>query len=90
VSCVISRPAAYIARSILTIGFELASNDAQYEEFTSKTSLLDWDVILFKPLINDFLSDYDNYFQGKPSLEESYHSSLKRIASTGVERSSKH
>lgn len=57
------------ARRILTIGFELASPDTQYESFQSKTSLLDWDIVLFKPQIGYF--EYFEYFQGKPSLSDS-------------------
>jgi len=63
------------ARRILTIGFELASLDKQYESFQSKTSLLDWDIVLFKPQISDF--SYYEYFQGKPSLSDSASFQLK-------------
>ena len=58
-------------RRILTISFELASPDTQYESFRSKTSLLDWDIVLFKPQIDEFISSYSEYFQGKPSLSDS-------------------
>jgi hypothetical protein len=54
-------------RRILTIGLELASGEAEYAEFSSKTSLLDWDIVLFKPLISDF-SSHSELFQGKRSL----------------------
>ncbi|MHB8119189.1 MAG: hypothetical protein ACYDHX_10750 [Methanothrix sp.] len=64
------------AKRILTIGFELASPDTQYESFRSKTSLLDWDIVLFKPEIGDFAS-YSEYFQGKPSLSDSASFQLK-------------
>lgn len=64
------------ARRILTIGFALASPDTQYESFRSKTSLLDWDIVLFKPQIGDFNS-YSEYFQGKPSLSDSASFQLK-------------
>lgn len=64
------------ARRILTIGLELASPDAQYARFNSKMSLLDWDIVLFKPLISDFGS-YGDYFQGKRSLSDSSSFHLK-------------
>ena len=64
------------ARRILTIGFELASPDTQYESFRSKASLLDWDIVLFKPQIGDF-TIYSEYFQGKPSLSDSNSFHLK-------------
>jgi len=57
-------------RRILTIGFELASSDTKYENFLSKTSLLDWDIVLIKPQIDDFISSSDGYHQGKPSLTD--------------------
>lgn len=64
------------AKRIITVGLELASGDAQYASFQSKLSLLDWDIILFKPEIGDFLS-YADYYQGKPSLDDSSSFSLK-------------
>src|SRR5436190_14526796 len=57
------------AKKILTVGAELASADTQYTSFASKLSLLDWDIILFKPEIGDFLS-YSEYYQGKPCLSD--------------------
>ena len=60
----------------MTIGLELAAIDAQHASFRSKTSLLDWDVVLFRPLISEFYS-YGDYFQGKPSLNESASFQLK-------------
>jgi hypothetical protein len=56
-------------RKILTVGLELDSPDTHYESFRSKISLLDWDIVLFKPEIEDFIA-YGDYFQGKPSLND--------------------
>jgi hypothetical protein len=64
-----------MSKNILTVGFELASDGAQYEEFRSKVSLLDWDIVLFRPLISEFYS-YDTY-QGKPSLDDTSSFQLK-------------
>ena len=64
------------AKRIMTIGFELASPDTQYESFRSKISLLDWDIILLKPEIYNFISD-GQYYQGKPSLSDSASFQLK-------------
>lgn len=47
---------------IVTIGLELASDDVGSERLSSRTSLLDWDIIIFKP---DFVSS--------PSKEETEH-----------------
>jgi hypothetical protein len=63
-------------RRILTVGLELASTDAKYASLQSKTSLLDWDIVLFKPQINDFIR-YADYFLGKPSLSDSASFQLK-------------
>ena len=38
--------------------------------------MLDWDIVLFKPLISDF-GVYDDYFQGKKSLSDSSSFRLK-------------
>lgn len=64
------------AKKILTVELELASSDTQYASFRSKLSLLDWDIILFKPQINEFYS-YADYYQGKPSLSDSSSFQLK-------------
>jgi len=63
-------------KRILTIGLELASADSQHASFQSKTSLLDWDIVLFKPQISEF-TDYGDHFQGKPNLNESSSFRLK-------------
>lgn len=65
-----------MSKNILTVGFELASDGSHYEEFRSKVSLLDWDIILFRPLISEFIS-FSNTFQGKPSLGDTSSFQLK-------------
>jgi hypothetical protein len=62
-------------KRILAVGLELASSDAEHASFQSKMSLLDWDIVLFKPDISDFMS-YGDY-KGKPSLSESSSFQLK-------------
>lgn len=57
-----------MGKKILAVGLPLASDDVEFAEFNSKTSLLDWDVILFSPNINDFIGYGSEKFQGKPSL----------------------
>ena len=64
-------------KKILTIGLELASTDTHHESFRSNISLLDWDIILFKPEIDSFVSKYDQSFQGKPALDDSQSFHLK-------------
>lgn len=55
-------------KRIVTIGCELASDAVKNVPFRSKSSLLDWDIVLFKPKINDFIGYSTRHFQGKPSL----------------------
>ena len=57
-------------KRIVTIGCELASSDVKHVSFRSKSSLLDFDIVLFRPLISDFLGYGTDYFQGKPSLSD--------------------
>jgi hypothetical protein len=66
-----------MSKSILTIGLGLASPDTKYESFRSRVSLLDWDIILFRPLINEFWGAYVDNYQGKPSLDDSSSFQLK-------------
>jgi hypothetical protein len=65
-----------VAKKILIIGFELAADDVQEEDFSSRASLLDWDIILFRPEIGDFIS-YTEQYKGKPSLRDSSSFRLK-------------
>jgi hypothetical protein len=57
-------------KRIATVGCELASSNAEHVSFQSKSSLLDFDIVLFKPLISEFLGYSTNYFQGRPSLSD--------------------
>jgi hypothetical protein len=66
-----------MAARILTVGLELASDDVQHEEFTSRVSLLDWDIVLFRPVIDEFISSYGEEYKGKPSLSDSSSFQLK-------------
>jgi len=50
-----------MAKKILTIGLELDSEDVAHEDFTSRASLLDWDIVLFKPIIGEFISHNNEY-----------------------------
>ncbi len=59
-------PYSMSAKRILTIGFELASQDTEETYFHSKISLLDWDIVLFKPHIVPCIE----WCQGKPRLSE--------------------
>jgi hypothetical protein len=63
-------------RKILTVGLQLASANIEHVDFQSKTSLLDWDIILLKADIKgDFFSA--RTFEGKPSLSDDQSFKLK-------------
>lgn len=64
-------------KKILTIGLSLANDQAEYCEFDSDTSLLDWDIILFKPDIDDYLNRRESIFEGKPCLSDDQSFKLK-------------
>ncbi len=63
-------------RKILTIGFELYDVEVEHSDFRSDQSLLDWDIVLFKPDIESYLS-YSETFQGKPCLSDDRSFQLK-------------
>lgn len=67
-------------RRILTVGFELASNDTKYATLRDKMSLLDWDIVLFKPQISEFYGYPASTFQGKRSLGDSDSFQLKECS----------
>lgn len=57
-------------KKIVTIGFEVNDEHTYVEDYNSDISLLDWDIILFKPDIRNYIDTADSY-KGKPSLNES-------------------
>ncbi len=66
-------------KKIVTIGFELADENIEQIKFSSKSSLMDWDIVLFKPNISDYIHNGyggDNY-QGKPCLGDDLSFRLK-------------
>jgi hypothetical protein len=60
---------------IVTIGLKLASAEVQHASFESRLSLLDWDIILFRPDTSEFLTE--DYFKGKRSLSDTTSFELK-------------
>lgn len=62
---------------IISVGFEISSSDVEYCHFESEKSLLDWDLILFRPDISNFV-DYSSLYKGKPALSDSMSFRLKR------------
>lgn len=60
----------FMAKKILTIGLDLADESSVSQEIDSRLSLLDWDIVLFKPQISDFIARSRENYQGKPSLND--------------------
>jgi hypothetical protein len=57
-------------KKILTIGMQLADDQTEFCDFDSDTSLLDWDIILFKPDITEYIIGRESTFEGKPCLSD--------------------
>lgn len=59
-------------KKILSVGIALATTDIESSDFFSKTSLLDWDIIIFRPDIANFVrSGYGTTdYKGKPCLSD--------------------
>jgi hypothetical protein len=67
-------------KRILTVGIPLASDQAVQQGFTSKVSLLDWDIILFRPSIDDFTYSSVDSYKGRPSLSDHSSFALKEAS----------
>lgn len=71
-----------MAKKIVSVGILLAADGVDHVAFDAKASLLDWDIILFRPDIRDFtrydygMSDY----QGKRCLNDHKSFALKEAS----------
>ena len=63
-------------KRILAVGISTPSDDIKHEDISSKISLLDWDIIIFRPEITSFMY-YTKDYMGRPSLEGREAFSLK-------------
>jgi len=59
-----------MSKSIITVEFEILGNSSLHAAFSSDQSLLDYDIIVFRPNISTYIS-WSEQCQGKPSLKES-------------------
>jgi hypothetical protein len=57
-------------KKIASVECEIPGGLSEYIEIDSDASLLDWDIILFRPNIYSLMDDSDTY-QGKPALSDS-------------------
>lgn len=64
-------------KKILTVGFSVADEDIEFSEFDSDISLLDWDIVLFKPDIGQYIFRHESMFEGKPCLSDNESFKLK-------------
>jgi hypothetical protein len=67
-------------KKILTIGFNIAGDNASYASYDSNVSFLDWDIVVFFPDISFYYGLTDDTFRDKPALSESYYFKLKEQA----------
>src|SRR5579863_3659863 len=59
-----------MSKTILTVGLTLASDIVHHEQFHSNASSLDWDIILFRPIIPDVWKYSAKNFQGRSCLDD--------------------
>jgi len=59
-----------MAKTIISVGFEIPGNKAKHASLSSKVSLLDYDIAVFNPDISEF-SGYPEQYLGKPCLSDS-------------------
>ncbi len=71
-----------MAKKIVSIGMLLAADEVDHVALATKASLLDWDIIIFRPDIRDFMSrDHEmSFFQGKPCLGDHKSFALKEAS----------
>jgi hypothetical protein len=67
-------------KKILTIEVQLASDSVHHEPFQSHASLLDWDIIAFKPTIPELWTEYAEDYNGKPCLNDTTSFALKEAS----------
>ncbi|WP_105381422.1 hypothetical protein [Neorhizobium alkalisoli] len=68
-----------MSKKFVAVGFDLPSGHVEHVPFEAKASLLDWDIILFRPDIYEYLThDYSNsQFNGKLALSDAKSFQLK-------------
>ena len=61
-----------MTKSIVTVGFHLATDVVSSVTFAANESLLDWDIVLFRPDISSFVYGglLQETYRGKPSLND--------------------
>ena len=67
-------------KKVFSIEFETPCEEIEYVPFNSTISLLDADLIIFKPDISDFIWDSESNYMGKPCLSDSRSFGLRERA----------
>jgi hypothetical protein len=65
-----------MARNIVSVGFEIPGDKAKYTSLSSSLSLLDYDIAVFNPDIEEFY-EYGEQYLGKACLSDSSSFQLK-------------
>jgi hypothetical protein len=58
-----------MSKTFGSVACEVPGGLSEFVSFASRSSLLEWDIIIFNPSITDNFGHYSSY-QGKPSLDE--------------------
>lgn len=66
-------------KRVISIGFELNVDSVEHCRFDSDISLLDWDIILFKPDLNEWRFSSETY-KGKSRLSDARSFQLKELS----------
>lgn len=69
-----------MAKKIVAIGIDVAAKDVAHEGFSSKVSLLDFDIAIFRPDLPGYLFSGGDSYLGKPCLNDSMSFHLKESA----------
>jgi hypothetical protein len=69
-----------MAKSIVTVGFEIPGHSENFFPLTSDQSLLDFDIIVFMPDISGMLGYGTEQYQGKLCLDDNASFELKEKA----------
>jgi hypothetical protein len=67
-----------MARSIVSVGFEIPGDKAKYTSLSSKLSLLDYDIAVINPGIAEFY-EYGKQYRVKPCFSDSGSLQLKEV-----------
>jgi len=59
-----------MAKSVASFGLELASEAVERHDLRTNATMLDYDIILFRPDVDSFIDGYRDEYEGKPCLSD--------------------